>query len=283
VTKPNEPVTEFDLVAYADDRLDPARAAEVERYLEQNPEAAEKVAAFRAQNQALHAAYDRTLSEAVPPRLAETLTRTRPRRRPVRVARAAALAIVMLATGLSGWMIGRTSEAGGFAAETFATRAARAHNEVAGIARGRVDSQREFSPLQWLTRHVSLELRAPGLNEEGLALVARRRIELAGEPAVQLIYRTDDGERLSVFLRRRWHETRPTIHLTETHGLTMAYWLDGPLAYGVAGTAEAARLKAIARRIDREMSIEPQVAPGSLGAAEASETNAGEGQAAGRM
>ena len=49
----------------------------------------------------------------------------------------------------------------------------------------------------------------------------------------------------------------------------MAYWLDGPLAYGLTGSVDSARLKDIARRIDQSMSIEPKVMPGSVGAADA--------------
>ena len=63
------PVTGAELHAYVDSALPPTRAAEVAQYLGQNADAALRVAAYRAQNDQLHAAYDDLLVEALPRRL----------------------------------------------------------------------------------------------------------------------------------------------------------------------------------------------------------------------
>ena len=52
------PVTEADLLAYADGRLAEARRADIETYLAAHPEDAERVHAWRRQNEALRALFD---------------------------------------------------------------------------------------------------------------------------------------------------------------------------------------------------------------------------------
>src|SRR6202043_1868114 len=73
-------VSEADLQAYADGRLDAERRAEVESWLAARPEDAERVAAYRRLGEALHAAYDPVLAEPVAERLERAGTQ-RPRAR----------------------------------------------------------------------------------------------------------------------------------------------------------------------------------------------------------
>ena len=59
-----------DLHAYADGSLDAARMAEVEAWLERDPQAAAAVRAFLEQRELLHAAFDPVLDEPLPEQLA---------------------------------------------------------------------------------------------------------------------------------------------------------------------------------------------------------------------
>ena len=80
--KPHEPVNEIDLLAYADGTLDgdPARRAEVEEYLKQHPEQAERIIAFMHQDDDIHRLYDPVLDEPVPDRLRAVLEQPQPGR-----------------------------------------------------------------------------------------------------------------------------------------------------------------------------------------------------------
>lgn len=62
-------ITEDDLHAYVDGALSPERRAEVEAYLAEYPEDAERVRAYLAQNVALKAAFDPVLDEPLPEHL----------------------------------------------------------------------------------------------------------------------------------------------------------------------------------------------------------------------
>jgi len=59
------PISEQELHAYADGRLDAARRAEVEAWLHDRPEMRQAVAEWRLQSEHLHRAFDPVLDEAV--------------------------------------------------------------------------------------------------------------------------------------------------------------------------------------------------------------------------
>ncbi|MDH3738957.1 MAG: anti-sigma factor, partial [Alphaproteobacteria bacterium] len=67
-------IGEGELHALVDGELDAARHAEVEAWLSENPEAARRVARYRAQNAGMHALYDGVLQEELPQGIVDALT-----------------------------------------------------------------------------------------------------------------------------------------------------------------------------------------------------------------
>ena len=62
-------ISEAELHAWADGRLDEGRRAELEAWFAAQPEEAERAAAYRSFNEMLRGRYDPVLDEPVPPRL----------------------------------------------------------------------------------------------------------------------------------------------------------------------------------------------------------------------
>ena len=93
----SEPVTEADLQAYVDGRLDAARRALVDGWLAARPEEAERVATYRRLSGEVRAAYQAMLSEPVPAGLARFGARGRFLRQ---VALAAAWVALGIAVGV---------------------------------------------------------------------------------------------------------------------------------------------------------------------------------------
>ncbi|HEY6094317.1 MAG TPA: anti-sigma factor, partial [Gallionellaceae bacterium] len=62
-------INENELQAYVDGQLEPQRQADMERWLAEHPEHAGRTAAYRRQNEALHALFDPVLEEPVPARM----------------------------------------------------------------------------------------------------------------------------------------------------------------------------------------------------------------------
>jgi anti-sigma factor RsiW len=285
-----ETVVELDLLAYADRRLedDPARRLAVERYLSQHPEQAERVASFRAQNEALLRAGAPRLEEPVPQRLLDALDRERPATARL-TARAAAVAALVAVSAAGGWLAGTGGSTGDSGAEAFAAGALldyRQHSpgggtSTAGSAMGaavegrpaptgegsgpavagagvlpandldsQALSQQGLAPTNWLRRRIAVEIEPPDLGAEGFSLVETRRVELSGEAALRLIYRRGDGRRATLYLRPRWKQGANTLGRTERGGLTVLHWLDGPLAVAlVTDGTDGEMTEALASRI----------------------------------
>ena len=69
MTERKIPVTEDELHAYVDDELPAERRGDVEAWLAEHPEDAERVRSWRVMAEALHARYDAVADEPVPGRL----------------------------------------------------------------------------------------------------------------------------------------------------------------------------------------------------------------------
>lgn len=255
MTDHRDEITEFDLVAYADGRLDPGRRKTVEAYLAAHPQVATRVKDYARQNEELHERFDPVVSEPIPDRLTAPLEESRSSGLAAFV-RAAAIVVIVVATGIAGWMVGRTSDSDKSAADGFVQSATAAHGNPAV---GNTAVLGSVPPLHWLTESIALELQAPDLSELGFRLVEKRLVRLQSDRGVQLLYRSSRGESLSIFIKRRWREQKPDYELKDAEGLTVAYWLDGPLAYAIAGELRPGRLKSLARSVNESMALEPRV------------------------
>ncbi len=263
-----EPVTELDLLAYADGHLDrdPGRCREVETYLAERPQEAERVAAFRAQNEALRLAGESRLCEPVPERLA-ALVNSGPSRS-VRVApKVAAMAALLVMAAAGGWLVGSdgarspterdafaidavndsrarsgrvapgSEAAPGGVSDPTATARRSALDQASGtaglgpegLAAGEM-TRSGTAPLDWLEQRIAVEIKAPDLAAEGFRLLESRRVLVEGEPTLRMIYRRSGGEQVSLYLRPRWSEDEPAVRRFEESGATILHWFEGPLA-----------------------------------------------------
>ena len=70
-----KPITDADLHAFVDNKTAGERCAQIDAWLAEHPEAAERVADYRRMNEALREAYDPALAEPIPERLTLAATR----------------------------------------------------------------------------------------------------------------------------------------------------------------------------------------------------------------
>lgn len=259
-TATRHPIGEMDLLAFADGRLDgdPARRAEVEAWLADRPGEAARVASWRGQIAEIRRLYGAIPDEPVPERLLAALTPP-PRVRPaVMLARAAALGAVLAAGGLAGWMVAEMRDrpaAPVSFADGFVDDALGFYRSDAAVLAG-LDSG-GMQPLSWLSRRVALTLEVPDLTEHGFSVTDTRKVVSNGREAVRITYATESGERLGLFLGTRWMDREPEVRLAERDGVAVAWWLDGPLAYGLVSTGvDEARMRGLAGAI-RDSVAEP--------------------------
>ena len=107
------PITEMDLHAYVDKLLPEARRAEVEVYLANNPEEAERLQAYQAQNLALKDLFNPLLDEPIPEKMLSLASQpvsvtVDAKKRPFfsrwSLERIAAGLLIAVVSGVSGWL-----------------------------------------------------------------------------------------------------------------------------------------------------------------------------------
>lgn len=250
-------VSELDLLAYADGRLDddPGRKAAVEAALAADPEARNRAEAFRAQTRALRATYDWRLTDPVPERLTGALEGPR-RSRSGMALRAAAVALLTVGAGTAGWLLGPEigpegpGPAGKLAELSYGKFVAGRPGEPAttlGAAAGTV------RPMGWLAEEVSMRIKTPDLSSDGFRLVDKQSVTADGRQLVRLDYAARDGRLFSLFLAPRWEERQAGIAQAERDGVSMAYWLDGPLASTVVTRMPPAETRQLAEAVRKAM------------------------------
>ena len=240
-------ISQWDLLAYADGRLEPERAREVAAALAADPELREKVADFTRQNTELAAQYDAYAEAPLPTRLSNLLAAPEPRRSARRsealghLRRAAAMLVAVVGAGAGGWWLGDNVDGGERAAlEALLHDAASIHmrNDPRDMPLDLANTG-DGQPLNWFSDRVSLQLTVPDLRDQGYALVEKRRVTLESAKGIYLRYAAEDAAPLDVFLHSRWNQSRPArIETARREGVTLAHWLDGPLRVVVAGGAE---------------------------------------------
>lgn len=232
------PITEADLQAYADGRLDEAGRAAVEAWLASRPEDAERVADYRRLGEALRAAYDSVLAEPVPDRLRQAL---HPVRRLRRYVLAAGWLVVGIAVGMiAGWQLHDSRPPAAPAADagaTMAHRAAVAHATYSPEVRHPVEvgADQEAHLVAWLSKRLGAPLRAPKLEDVGYSLVGGRLLPGDSGPVAHFMYQCKQGTRVTLYVRTEAANNRETaFRYAEEGKVRVFYWIDRKLGYALS-------------------------------------------------
>lgn len=247
---PQRSLSETELHGYADRRLAPAHAAEVESLLAHDPEAAARVAEIRAQNEALAQALDPWLAEPIPERLLAAATPPASQARPAWWRPAAALAATLLAGIALGWFGRESLLASRGTPTTFAREAAFSH-AIYAKDQGRpveVGAQDEARLVRWLTRRLGVEIPPPDLSSVGFSLVGGRLVAGNEKPTALLMYESPDKQRLTL----QWRKNDPkapevAFRYAVENGVGVFYWVDANCAYALSGDVDRTRLLAVAQ------------------------------------
>lgn len=248
------PLSEDDLQAYVDGRLDAARRAEIEAYLESDAEAARRIAGQIADRDDLRARLSAVAAEPIPARL--RIAHVRASRRAwfgQRLGAVAAALAFLLIGGTGGWLASERwhrapvavaeapiADAAMVAWRTYAV-------EVAHPVE--VAADQEAHLVQWLSRRLGRRLTAPKLDALGLKLIGGRLLPAADAPAAQFMYEDANGRRVTVYVRPGG-DAEPSAFQFERSGTLSAFsWIDAKLSYAVVAQTDRDHLLGIARAI----------------------------------
>ena len=248
------PISDVDLQAFADGQLDPKRRAEVEAYIAANPEAARTVDAYRAQNAALHAAFDDVLNEPLP----ETLVRRPAANSWTNLRRLAAAIVLLVLGGAGGWWLNElVAPAEPGLAPLMSERARIAHAVYTPEVRHPVEvmAAEQTHLVAWLTKRIGTPLVVPELTDRGYDLVGGRLLPDRRSPAAQLMYEDDSGDRLTLYVRlSAGDEPETALRYDFLDGVGVYSWNDGVKGYAVAGRQPKDNLLQVAKLVYKQLS-----------------------------
>ena len=239
--------TEQELHAYVDERLTPARRAEVEAWLAANPQQAARIEGWREDARRLRAALAGFGERAHNPELELTHVRRRLRhRRQQRWAIAAVMVLALGLGGVGGWQMRGSVHLAG---DLPMADAVQAHKLFADAPALDIQVSDPAQLQTWLSQHFNRVGQLPDLSSYGLKPVGARLLANESGPAALLVFQDASGERISLFLRSpSGHYQMPTGQRTD--GLLEArYWAHGDYAFAVVSAASDARGEQVRRAL----------------------------------
>lgn len=242
------PVTEDELHAFIDGQLPAERSAAVEAWLASHPEDAARVAAWRAQADAIRLRFGETANEAVPERLkVDTLLRSG---RKWRAIAAAVAAFAFLVGGVSGWMARGTTEvaaAAGDPADQIAQEALSAHKLYIAEVRHPIEvGAAEAHLMPWLSRRLGTNLRIPDFSHFDLKLLGGRLLPGPSGPAALFMFENGNGDRVTFYCSKAGPQQMAFRYL-QSDNVAAIRWVESGYTFVVSGNADKARLKELAR------------------------------------
>ena len=268
-----EPLTEAEIQALVDDRLDPDRTAAAQAELSGDPALAARVAALRADRAALRAALDPIAAEPLPARL--RLDQLAPRGESLAQMRrlAAALALVGFGAALGAggsWQMARLWPAvpGVTPAPMMrlATEAQAAHAvyavevahpvEIAVTeADGRTRDGAEPHLMAWLSKRLGHPLAAPDLGAEGFTLIGGRLLPADQGPAAQLMYEDASGQRVTLYVAAMAGSETAFRFREGPDGTASLIWVAAGLGFALSGPMDREALWALAEAAYHALSL----------------------------
>ncbi|MFM0084956.1 anti-sigma factor [Paraburkholderia sediminicola] len=260
------------LSAFVDGELPPGERAAIEAQLAQQPQAAARVAAWRAQKAALQALWgapERSeLSETVGQSDADNEPAFIVVRRPTpwwqRVGLAAcwlaagaglALALGPLAPRLTG---GAWNGLGG-QPPSFAERADIAYAVYTPERRHPVEvaANEEEHLINWLSKRLNRPLSVPSLQEYGYSLVGGRLLPGEAGPAAQFMYENTSGARLTLYITGIARD-ETAFRLFRDGNRRTFYWVSDRMGYALSGPISEDKLRSIAIEVCSALGGKPE-------------------------
>jgi anti-sigma factor RsiW len=262
-------MNEAELHAWVDGRLPPERQAAVERYLADHPGEAARLQAYREQNAALHAMFDKVQGTPVPFDLPPAPPEARARWRLPAWQRKAAMVAVVVGAGLAGGAAGWTLRGAGggapagaahgdavYAMATLARQAALAHAvytpEVKHPVEVGADQQQHL--VAWLSKRLGKQLRPPQLTRQGYELVGGRLLPGDAGPVAQFMYGDARGRRVTLYVSSGQSGKPGTgFRFAQEGNVAVFYWIDGSFGYALSAAIGKSELSPIVNAVYEQL------------------------------
>lgn len=256
MAEPPRPVTEEDLHAYVDGLLPPDRQAEVAHYLDQQPDLADRVAAYTAQREGLRSALAPLAAEPIPPHLdLQFLVQQRLSERHGAWRAAAAVLLAFLVGGAGGWALhGRIGMEP--SALTELAQDAVANHVVYTADRRRpteLGAEQRQDLARWVSNRLNHVVAPPDMSDEGFHYMGGRLAATPQGPAGLFMYQDAQGVRLTVFVLPMRGADHANMRDVDVDGMMGCAWIDKGIGYTVVAPVPAAELRKLADHVRRQI------------------------------
>jgi anti-sigma factor RsiW len=247
------PITEDDLQAFVDERLEAARKAQVESYLTRHPDLSRRVERMRVLGDDLRGAFGPVAAEPVPAQLNLAHLVEAQRRPRLPTWQAAAAAVLLALGGLGGWGLRGTLSSpmtgvDALAQEASANYAVYAPDRLRPVELAASDSD-ELA--RWFSTRLDRRVGVPDLTSSGYRLMGGRLVATPHGPAGLLMYDDHHGTRL-VMLMRPMAQSGDAPMREHRSGSAAGYaWAQDGLGYSLVGSSDPAVLHPLANEIRR--------------------------------
>lgn len=247
------PVTEDDLQALVDERLDTARRNEVEAYLAGHDEARTRVTRMAALREDLRAAFAPIAAEPVPAQL--NLARiVEARRRPrLQVWQAAAAALLLMLGGTGGWGLREVvspAQTGiaALAQEASANYAVYAPDRSRPVELAAADRDELAG---WFSNRLKRPVGVPDLSGSGYRLMGGRLVATPHGPAGMVMYDDAHGARFVMLMRPMAEPGDVPMRAHTSESSNGFAWAQDGLGYSLVGATDPTVLHPLANEIRR--------------------------------
>lgn len=249
------PIGEEELHAYVDDRLGPERQPAILRYLQEHPDVAQRVAAYRAQREALRAAFDAVAAEPIPSRLdLQRLIQDRLGRRRASWRIAATVVLTFGLGGAGGWFLHGALQPP-TSSLTLLTQEAVANHVVYTADRRRpteLGAEQRDDLARWVSNRLNHTVAPPDLSAAGYRYMGGRLAATPDGPAGLFMYDDTQGLRLTVFVMPMGSAgSAPLQHVDFAH-VDGCAWIDKGVGYTVVGKLPPAELRRLAEQVRQQ-------------------------------
>lgn len=256
------PISETDLHAYVDAQLPESRWAEVAEHLAAHPEEAERVQAYRSQENALRALFDPLLDEALPATLRQLAeappAAVDPKKGPIlarwSLRRIAAGIVIAMLGGVAGWLgHGQYQAVDRLVQFTPLPRqAAVAHVVYSPDVKRPVEvtADQEDQLVKWLSKRLGTPVSPPQLGALGYELIGGRLLPGNSGPVAQFMYQDASGQRLTLYVTTENATNRDTGFRFAREGqVNVFYWIDGKFGYALSASIDKGELARVATAV----------------------------------
>ena len=251
-------ISEAELHAFVDGELVGKEAAEVEAALATAAEDLRFARSIADLNNRLGQHYAHVLDEPIPAGMAVLAARAGRRAgrwAPALLGRALGIAVLLSAGALAGYAAATLGRGEAGRQPAFVASAFSAHQVFVPEVRHPVEvgAAEEKHLVQWLTRRLGTQVRAPELTGQGWKLVGGRLLPDRDQAAAQFMYEDASGRRLTLFVRKETGLTDAAFRFAERGDCAAFYWIDRSLAYALAGRLERTELMQLASSIHGQL------------------------------